>query len=198
MILSNMHENKLIDFFMKLENLPESEIKRISELYQYKFVKKNEFFIKVSDIQKSVGFVIKGLFRHYYTDLSGNEMTKTFIIDGGFLISFSSFFNDEKSQINIEALEDSHIFHIKCDILKKMINENIYWKNVYLRLLENLYFIKEKREYDLLLKDSTVRYKEFLSEFPGLVDRVKHYQIASFLGIKPESLSRIRTKLKKI
>ena len=73
--------------------------------------------------------------------------------------------------------------------------ENPVWKDLLIRMLEIGYGAKERRERDLLLLDAETRYRNFCNEFPHLIRRVKQHQIASFLGIKPESLSRMRKKM---
>jgi CRP-like cAMP-binding protein len=75
------------------------------------------------------------------------------------------------------------------------MERDIFWIKFLLKFIEKGFMIKEKRERDLLLLDAETRYKNFLSEYPGMDQRIKQGIIASYLGIKPETLSRIRRKI---
>ena len=123
-----MYEEKLINFFSGIEKPSPDQISLIKFHYKFDIINKNTFFIKAGRIQKEIGFVIKGIFRSFSIDKSGNETTKLFIPEGGFLICLDSFLTEGSSKINIESLEDSMIFHIKCDTLKEMIKTDEYWK----------------------------------------------------------------------
>jgi hypothetical protein len=74
-------------------------------------------------------------------------------------------------------------------------DKDVFWVKFLLKFIEKGYIIKEKRERDLLLLDAETRYNDFLCEFPGIDQRIKQGIIASYLGIKPETLSRIRKKI---
>ena len=99
------------------------------------------------------------------------------------------------SYFSIEALEDSEILEISWKDFMQLLDQDIFWVKFLLKFIERGYMIKEKRERDLLLLDAETRYKNFLLEFPGMDQRIKQGIIASYLGIKPETLSRIRSKI---
>jgi CRP-like cAMP-binding protein len=157
-----------------------------------KNIKKGAIILREGDYTKKIGFVINGLFRYYYNDFTGNERTKYFVKEYDFVFSLSSFIENKKSPLNIEALKDSKIIVAKSDDLYNLIQKNITWKSVYIKILENLYIKKEKREADFLLYNAKERYINFVKEYPILNTEIKQHYIASYLGITPESLSRIK------
>jgi len=95
----------------------------------------------------------------------------------------------------IEALEPSVVVEFDYRNWLKLKESNPCWDRFLIKMLEKGYTQKEKRERELLLLDSETRYRNFLEEYLTLEKRVKQHMIASFLGIAPESLSRIRKKL---
>jgi CRP-like cAMP-binding protein len=99
------------------------------------------------------------------------------------------------SYFAIQALEDSQVLEVPYQEWLKLKETNRFWDLFLIRMLEKGFCVKEKRERDLLLLDAETRYKNFLIEFPGLEHRLTWQIVASYLGIKPESLSRIRKKM---
>jgi CRP-like cAMP-binding protein len=91
-------------------------------------------------------------------------------------------------------LENSQLLEINWSDFNRLKEKDIFWLNFQLKFVEKGFMIKEKRERDLLLLGAETRYRNFLAEFPGMDQRIKQGIIASYLGIKPETLSRIRRK----
>lgn len=143
-----------------------------------------------------MGFNLNGLFRYYYIDNEGNDYTKGFSRPAQFISSYSSMVENRESYFNIEALEDCYILEFSYIKWKKMIESDLRWYPAVNRLIEVIYIMKEKREKAFLLDDATTRYLEFKKNYSDIEDKIKLYHTASFLGITPEALSRIRKKLK--
>lgn len=162
---------------------------------KYQKLTKGSLFIRAGEKPQKLGIVLKGLFRYLYTDTEGNEYTKSFMPETSFLSSYSSMIRKEPSYYDIEALEDSEILEFAYEDWCALKDSSPAWKDLLIQMLERGYGAKERRERDLLLLDAETRYRNFCNEFPHLITRVKQHQIASFLGIKPESLSRIRKKI---
>jgi CRP-like cAMP-binding protein len=103
---------------------------------------------------------------------------------------------ERPSFFSIEAITDTDILEFKFSEWMKMIEAEIRWYPVVFKLLQNIYIMKEMREKSFLLDNATERYLQFRKEYPEIEEKVKLYQIALFLGITPEALSRIRKNLK--
>jgi len=175
--------------------LPEQRIEELVSLGKDKSLNCSEHFIKAGEIPFKIAYIRTGLFRYVYTNDKGDEFTKAIMIENNFISSYSAMVLGKPSYFSIEALENSQIMEINWSSFKELLEKDNFWLKFLMKFLEKGYIIKEKRERDLLLLDAEARYKDFLVEFPGIDQRIKQGIIASYLGIKPETLSRIRKKI---
>ena len=152
------------------------------------------FFIGAGETPEKIAFVLEGLFRYVYTSDKGVEFTKAIMPENNFISSYSAMVLRNPSYFSVEALENSRVLEISWAAFSRLLETDIFWVKFLLKFIEKGYIIKEKRERDLLLLDAETRYRNFLTEFPGMEQRVKQGIIASYLGIQPETLSRIRRK----
>ncbi|MFO7656698.1 MAG: Crp/Fnr family transcriptional regulator [Bacteroidales bacterium] len=175
--------------------MPENKIDEFLSIGRNSSIEASEFFIRTGEIPHKIAFISSGLFRYVYTNDKGEEFTKGIIVENFFLSSYSAMIMGKPSYFSIEALEDSKVFEIFWKDFVQLTEKDIFWLKFLLKFVEKGYMVKEKRERDLLLLDAETRYKNFLTEFPGMDQRIKQGIIASYLGIKPETLSRIRRKI---
>ena len=175
--------------------LPENRIDEFLLIGKIKSIKASDYFIKLGEVPYKIAFVSSGLFRYIYLNDKGDEFTKGIIMENFFLSSYSAMIMVKPSYFSIEALEDSEVLEIIWKDFIQLTDKDIFWVKFLLKFVEKGYMVKEKRERDLLLLDAETRYKNFLLEFPGMNQRVKQSIIASYLGIKHETLSRIRRKI---
>jgi CRP-like cAMP-binding protein len=175
--------------------LPEKKIDEFLSITRDKSINASEYFISAGEVPMKIAFLVSGLFRYVYINDNGDEFTKGIIMENSFLSSYSAMIMEKPSYFSIEALEDSKILEISWKDFKILMESDVFWIKFLLKFVEKGYMIKEKRERDLLLLDAEKRYKNFLNEFPGMDQRIKQGIIASYLGIKPETLSRIRRKI---
>lgn len=176
-------------------DIPDELIEQLYAICSEQIIKKGDFFVRAGDIPKYMGFNIDGLFRLHYVDRDGNDFTKGFSMTGKFLISYSAIVEKRQSYFNIEALQDSRILIFDYGTFDKMIQEDIRWYPFVYKLLESVYIMKELREKSFLLDDALNRYMEFKERYAAVEKQIKLYHVASFLGITPEALSRIRKKI---
>jgi CRP-like cAMP-binding protein len=175
--------------------LPEDRLNEFLSIGKEKSISANDYFIRAGETPGKIAYVSEGLFRYVYINSNGNEFTKGIIMKNFFLSSYSAMIMNRPSYFSIEALEDSKVLEILWNDFTQLTNKDIFWLRFLLKFVEKGYMIKEKRERDLLLLDAQTRYKNFLIEFPGMDQRIKLGIIASYLGIKQETLSRIRKKI---
>lgn len=178
-----------------LVDVSENELTDFWGIGKTQSIDEGEFFVREGQIPGKFGFVISGMFRYCYIDKNGKEFTKAFMTERSFISSYSAMVLRKPSHFYIEALEDSVVFEIEYRKWNMLREKNSRWDKLLIGLLEKGYAVKEKRERELLLLDAESRYKLFLQEFPTLERRVKQFMIASYLGITPIALSRVRKKL---
>lgn len=187
--------NSFIKFQIAIKefaNISDELIEKLYAICDEQVIKKGELFIRAGDIPKYIGFNLEGLFRLYYIDEDGNDFTKAFSETGRFLISYSAIVQNRSSYFNIEALQESRILKFDYWTFNQMLQSDIRWYPFAFKLLESVYIIKELREKSFLLDDAAKRYQEFKECYADVEDQIKLYHVASFLGITPEALSRIR------
>lgn len=175
--------------------LSEDESAQFYSLFQKKTIKKRQFLLREGEICKFEGFVIKGLFKTYHIDSDGIEQILNFATEDWWITDIDSFPNELPSQLNIEALEDSEVL-----IISKKDKEFAY-KN--LPKIEKLFRVMtqkthvalQRRMIDNLSKTADKRYTDFIEKYPQLYQRLTNVQIAAYLGISHEFVSRIRKKI---
>lgn len=117
-------------------------------------------------------------------------------MEGSFISSYSALVEDRESYFGIQALEDSELTVIPYAPWRELYESNPLWAQFLVPHIERAFIVKEERERELLLDDAESRYISFRRRYPGLEQRVKQYLIASYLGITPVALSRIRRKMR--
>ena len=160
-------------------------------------VVKGETLYSLGEKPNSFAFVHTGLFRAFVRGENGDEFNKNFFSEGRFPGSMSSLLTDENSDLEVQALEGSEIIEINHqqyrDVLFKFPDLMIF----HIHYLEAHWLIeKEPREISLLQLEATERYLHFLQKFELILHRLPQFHIASYLGITPTQLSRIKKKIK--
>lgn len=183
---------KLIRMLDKLAGIPVDEAQKMHSLGKVLDVAKGDYFIRAGEVPVSFAFVSSGLFRYVYIDSEGRQFTKGFMPELNILSSYSAMVQKTPSNYYVEALEHSEIVEFSYSGWLKLKEANHCWDRFLIAMLEKGYMRKESRERELLLLSAEYRYRIFLNEFPTLESRVKQHMIATYLGITPESLSRIR------
>lgn len=180
---------------MIFQVIQEREYAELMKISKVRTIANGNFYLSEGQVPTKFAFLLSGLFRYVYIDSKGNEFTKSLISEHNLLVSYSAMLNQRPSYFFIQAIEDSEILEVHYPSWLALQKANSGWDKFLIAALEKGYCLKEKRERDLLMLDAETRYKNFLTEFPGLENRITQQIVASYLGIKPESLSRIRKKL---
>lgn len=158
-------------------------------------VKKNDVFLCEGEVCRSVAFVSKGLVRLYFLK-DGKEHNSGFFQPGSWVSEYASFLHQKPSLFFIEALQDTELFALNYETMQSLYNRAKAFERLGRLIAENLYAVYVYRNLSLVLQSPEERYQTFVRENPGLLALLPQKQIASYVGIEPESLSRIRARLR--
>jgi CRP-like cAMP-binding protein len=159
-------------------------------------VPKGNFYNKRNVVCKDLGILVKGIFRLYYFDPETEEEKNIFFFsEGQFIVSFASFIYQYPCSYYIEALEDSEILYLSYEDLQNLYKNYRPWERFGRILAEHFFTLSQMRAENLLLFTHEQRYLNLLKDHPNIVQRVASYHVASYLGIKNQSLSRIKKRL---
>lgn len=181
-----------IDFYAELSEEGRTAWEKI--LVKRTFAK-NAFLLSEGQTPKTIAFVAEGLFSQYHTSENGDVVIKMFFPENYFAASKSALLKKSPSQFTIKALEPSTVLEYNFDDFKELTRRYADVAAFYIRYME-LHWIIEKEPLEISFRYDTAkgRYADFLRDFPGLESRLKQHEIASYLGITPTQLSRIRSE----
>jgi CRP-like cAMP-binding protein len=178
----------------RIAGMPDEPLAALDHICQIKTYKKKAFFLKADQMAVYSGYVVEGAFREYYTDKNDREYNKAFSFKGDFTGSFYDLNSHKPSLVSIEALADSTVVVIDQCKYEQLVQSSTFWLRVSYALTHNLLMKKFEKEYELLTLEASERYAILQERYPSLEQLVPSYHIASFLGITPISLSRIRAR----
>lgn len=185
----------LIRFFNKFFPLDEKEREEVGRLFSQRNVRRKGFLLQEGDVCKHYFFIISGCFKQFAVDPSGKEHNLQFAAENDWISDLHSFYSEEPSRLYIEALEPSVVLQIHHDdLLYLFINYHKFDRNFRI-ITERKYINFQNRILQNISSTAEERYTSFLKQFPELVNRLPNTQIASYLGITPEFLSKIRKKI---
>jgi len=157
-------------------------------------LKPGEYLLRDGQVCKHVAFINKGLVR-YFINNDGDERTMFFNKEGEFVCNYISFLPQVVSDKNIQALEPTQLYLISYEKLQRFYRE-VAGAEKFGRMVIEQVFLSAIQQLDSLYTDPPeVRYQQFLTHYPDLTQRIPQYHIASYVGIKPQSLSRIRKRI---
>ncbi len=159
-------------------------------------IKKSETLIRIGELDNHVYFVVSGILRDYYIASDGSDATQFFSREGSLI--GCTLISNEPSAMCTEALENCVLLCCKNADFRKLIDNNSEFSAIWIKTLEYSLAYKIKRENSFLVKTAAERYIDFRRENPALEKRVSQKYIASYLGVTPVSLSRIRRALKEL
>lgn len=178
----------------KIVSPDEEELAAFTNAFSKKTLKKKEVLLSEGTICRYIWFINKGLIRDYfYRD--GIEVTAGFFKEGDFICNYESFIGQKPSKGYIDALEDCELLGIGYDSLQYLYSVSKIWERAGRLIAEQLFLVSEQKKDGLLANSPDLQYLSLVREQPAIIQRVPQYYIASYLGISPEHLSRIRKKI---
>jgi CRP-like cAMP-binding protein len=185
----------LIEAIKQYVSLNDDDIELIKKLFVIKELRKNDFFIQPGKVCDNFAFIKKGLFRHSIFNDEGEEKTIYFSSDNDFICDYESFISRMVSKKSITAIEDTTIACISYSNMQVFYNEvssgerfgRLYLEKIYVKVINHIISMHTDSAGQI--------YLNFLSSYRHIQQRIPQYHIASFVGVTPQSLSRIRRNM---
>lgn len=186
-------------FLSQVASVNNEEWDNIAPLLSLRSFKKEEFILRPEEISDQMLFLVEGMARSYFLDENGREFNWSFHFNdlnarstNVFVIDYASFISGTASRLHVECLSDITTISIPRESLYQLYTQSHFWSEVGRHIAEQVYSITHNRSLNQLALEAKDRYAQFASTYPYLIDQLSQNQIASFLGITPQSLSRLK------
>lgn len=190
---SALHQN--LSRYVSFTN---EELHILDSLVKHQFIPKKTTMLRAGEKCNFEAYVIKGCIRKYYIDEEGNELVLQFGVENHWVgdISFDAY-DDQPSRVFIETLEDSDFLIFDHESKEQLFARVPKFERAFRILVQRHLAATQNRLFDSVSKNATEKYLEFLRLYPSIPQRVAQHYIASYLGISPEFLSKVRARLAK-
>jgi CRP-like cAMP-binding protein len=185
----------IIQAINNISPMPEADLVLLFPILQRSKVKKHEILLREGEVCRNIYFLIDGFFRMYYVDYDGNEINYRFTDKNNFFVDFQSFLMRKPSHFYWQAMQDAELFALSYQDIKNTYAASPAWNSFGRLMAEHVYLQLNERVEMLLFMSPEERYKYLLDNRPELFTQVSQFHLSSYLGVKPESLSRLRKRL---
>jgi len=194
--------NPFVNFLISFVPLSENDIQLLENELILKKYKAGENIIQEGSICKYVMFLVTGKARSYYINHEGQEFTWNFNFndkdskfENRFVVDYNSFLSQTPTFLTFQVLEDIEVVALSYESIQQLTTESVYFEKVANKMSETAYQNVHNRAFTLLTMNAKERYLKILEEEPYLLNKFQHYLIASYLGVAPQSLSRLRKEI---
>ena len=187
--------DKLIRYFNNYLSLSETEKAELTARFTKRQIKRRQFILQEGDVCTHYVFVVEGCLKMYKVDENGKEHNLQFAAENDWLTDIDSLHNERPSKLYIEAIEPSQILQIAKSDLWYLYTYYHKFDRIFRVMIENKFIELQNRVLQNISSTAQERYNSFLEQYPNLSRRLPNTQIASYLGITPEFLSKIRGEI---
>jgi len=177
-------------------DIPHPEWEKMLGMHRALHMEKSAFLLRQGDKPDRLAFITSGIFRVFCITESGDEKTLSFRTRGQFLSAYTPYLQNRESWYSIQALTEGNLIYLSLRDCERLGSGHSCWDKVAKEYVVSLFIEKEDRERSFLTEDAKTRYLRFKEKHPDLEQQIHQLYIASYLGISPVSLSRIRANLK--
>jgi CRP/FNR family transcriptional regulator, anaerobic regulatory protein len=191
-----MHdEYSLLKGFIKnFIEVTEEEWKLHRDCLTRKFLKKGELLLRQGNVCEHVSFINQGCFR-IFSNFNGTEVSNYFLFENSYTTDYASFLTRKPSLVNIIAMEDAEVLQLNYPNMQMLYDKVPSWQKYGRLIAEHIFIMAEDRARMLQQHSPEELYLKLMETCPKFIERIPLQYIASYMGIKPESLSRIRKRL---
>jgi CRP-like cAMP-binding protein len=181
-----------LKYISRYIQLTKEETDYFTSLLKEKKLRRKQYLLQEGDISHYENFVVKGCLRAYHIDPKGQEHIVQFAVEDWWIGDMYSFLTQKPSKYNIDALEDSIVLSMEKKSMDELYTKVPKFEKFYRHLLQNAFIALQERIASNISETGEERYRQFRLKYSKIEERVPLRMIASFLGLTPESLSRIR------
>jgi CRP-like cAMP-binding protein len=189
-----MHE-KLIESIQRRISITKQEQESIKHFFIPKKIRKRQYVLNAGDVAQYTYFVEKGLLRSFSIDDNAHEHVVQFASEGWWVTDMCSFLTGDDAVYNIEAIEDSELLLLTKQAQEEMLEKEPKMEKYFRELMQNSIIALQRRIVGTLSLSAEEKYKRMMDVYPDILQRAPQQHIASFLGITPETLSRVRKQV---
>lgn len=182
-------------YFQSLGLFDQEEIAQLVQLFEFRKLNKNDFFVKESQPCNEVAFIASGIFRSYYTTSNAEDVTYCFRFPNSLMAAYSSFITDGPSVETMQAISPAELWVIKKSAIDTLAAESLVWTKYLKMIAEQQYLELEKRIFQLQKETALQRYMTLIRNQPEFIQQIPLQYLASYLGITQRHLSRIRSEI---
>ena len=182
-------------FVAKYIQLTEEEKAFFHSLLRHRKVPKKTFLLQEGEVCDFEAFILKGLIRTYYLDKEGVETILLFAVEDWWASDITSFSERKPSNLFIETLEECELLTINYVDKSRLFEKVPAFERMFRLLVQRSLSVLQQRFYSSISETAEERYKQFLEKYPLVAQRVPQHQIARYIGVSPEFLSKVRSTL---
>jgi len=181
-------------YVLKSVNLSAGELEYFNSMLQYKVIPKKTMLLQAGNICNFEAYVIKGCIREYYIDSHGAELTLQFAVEDWWVSDISSFEDQKVSNMYIEALEDCELLMLSRQSKEQLLAQVPKLERMFRLMIQRHLSTVQSRLFKTVTHTAMEKYLEFIKRYPTIPQRVPQHYIASYLGMSPEFLSKLRSR----
>lgn len=192
--MTNFASSTLLNHISRYVQLSEAEENLLLSIVKHQSLKKKEYLLTEGQICKANYFVAKGCLRNYLINEKGVEQITQFAIENWWITDYGSLSTQTASGFFIQAIEDAEVIAIEKHLEEELFDKIPKLERYFRLVLKRAYAASQMRIKFIFTQSGEERYHHFATSFPGFIQRVPQYMLASYLGFTPEFLSKIRAK----
>lgn len=186
---------ELIDYILQFGNLNQQQIELITSKVTEIKLRKDDYFSEAGKIPRQVGFVVDGVVRGCYYNNKGEEITRCFIAENNLIVDYPNFEANTASAEYLQASTNCKLIVFSKQNWEELSCIIVDWDNIKNKMIQKCLYQKSRNS-PVISQDATTRYLEFMENYPTLTNRVSLSDVASYLGVTQQSLSRIRKSIR--
>jgi len=184
-----MHLN-LKKHIEKIVSIETDELEQVASLFTQKKIKKNQFLIRENEIVNEAYYIISGLVKLTYTDDLGKLHIVSFAMEDWWESDFNAYFNRSRATMSLQCIEDTEVLCLSIENYELICEKNPAMQLFLIKLSNSGFIASQQRILSLLTNNAQERYQQLINRYPTLIQRVPKNQLALYLGVSRETLSR--------